>query len=219
MRAERPIELREAPGASKNIGEGGDLSTELVELSDGFRGTKVGRSSLLLTRPDGCLRAVRSACLDPAARPPKVGRDDKRASSDRTFGGGRPHGHQTTLTYLPKWRLIVKTQTDVSTSEADSVADEEELEMSDLRDEEIVFVTESELPLSEDEYRRDAALVQALARQPGPARCSFCGKGMEQVAHMIEGIGACICDECVALCSKIVAEEAAKRASSEVTSD
>jgi hypothetical protein len=40
-------------------------------------------------------------------------------------------------------------------------------------------------------------------------RCSFCGKWQDQVKRLIAGPGAVyICDECVELCSDIVAEEA-----------
>src|SRR5947209_8706795 len=40
-------------------------------------------------------------------------------------------------------------------------------------------------------------------------RCSFCGKGQDEVQRLIAGPGAVyICDECVELCREIVAEEA-----------
>lgn len=40
------------------------------------------------------------------------------------------------------------------------------------------------------------------------ARCSFCGKGQHEVARLIAGPGAVsICNECVALCGEIIAEE------------
>jgi len=39
--------------------------------------------------------------------------------------------------------------------------------------------------------------------------CSFCGRGQEEVQRLIAGPGTvCICDECVGLCSAIIAEEA-----------
>ena len=37
-------------------------------------------------------------------------------------------------------------------------------------------------------------------------RCSFCGKMQEQVKRIIAGPGCYICDECVALCNRIIAE-------------
>lgn len=37
-------------------------------------------------------------------------------------------------------------------------------------------------------------------------RCSFCGKTKEQARLLIAGVEAFICDECVELCGKIVAE-------------
>jgi ATP-dependent Clp protease ATP-binding subunit ClpX len=43
----------------------------------------------------------------------------------------------------------------------------------------------------------------------GAYLCSFCGRGQEEVQRLIAGPGTvCICDECVALCSAIIAEEA-----------
>ena len=37
-------------------------------------------------------------------------------------------------------------------------------------------------------------------------KCSFCGKGQDQVRRIIAGPGVFICDECVALCQEIVQE-------------
>src|SRR3954471_20101596 len=43
----------------------------------------------------------------------------------------------------------------------------------------------------------------------GAYLCSFCGRGQEEVQRLIAGPGTVfICDECVALCSAIIAEEA-----------
>ncbi len=39
------------------------------------------------------------------------------------------------------------------------------------------------------------------------ARCSFCGKGQEEVLRLIAGPGVYICDECVHLCNLILNEE------------
>lgn len=47
-------------------------------------------------------------------------------------------------------------------------------------------------------------------RNPGrdPYACSFCGRGQDEVQRLIAGPGnVFICDECVALCSAIIAEE------------
>jgi ATP-dependent Clp protease ATP-binding subunit ClpX len=46
----------------------------------------------------------------------------------------------------------------------------------------------------------------------GSYLCSFCGRGQEDVQRLIAGPGTiCICNECVALCSAIIAEEAGVR--------
>lgn len=42
----------------------------------------------------------------------------------------------------------------------------------------------------------------------GSYTCSFCGRGQDEVRRLIAGPGTIfICDECVALCSAIIAEE------------
>ena len=38
-------------------------------------------------------------------------------------------------------------------------------------------------------------------------KCSFCGKGQDQVKKLIAGPGVYICDECVGLCNEILDEE------------
>ncbi len=44
-------------------------------------------------------------------------------------------------------------------------------------------------------------------RPTGPLRCSFCGKTQDEVRKLIAGPGVYICDECVALCEEILAED------------
>jgi ATP-dependent Clp protease ATP-binding subunit ClpX len=51
-----------------------------------------------------------------------------------------------------------------------------------------------------------------MAERKGPERsgnlfCSFCGKSQGEVKKLIAGPGAYICNECVALCNDIIAEE------------
>ncbi|MCI1207487.1 MAG: ATP-dependent Clp protease ATP-binding subunit ClpX [Microbacteriaceae bacterium] len=41
-------------------------------------------------------------------------------------------------------------------------------------------------------------------------KCSFCGKSQKQVRKLIAGPGVYICDECIALCNEIIAEELAE---------
>ena len=38
-------------------------------------------------------------------------------------------------------------------------------------------------------------------------RCSFCGKGQEQVRRLVSGPNVYICDECIELCSEIIEDE------------
>lgn len=42
---------------------------------------------------------------------------------------------------------------------------------------------------------------------PQDLKCSFCGKGQEQVQRLIAGPEVFICDECVSLCNEIIAQE------------
>ena len=44
-------------------------------------------------------------------------------------------------------------------------------------------------------------------RQPRVARCSFCDKTQDQVRRIIAGNGVYICDECIALCQEIIADD------------
>lgn len=41
--------------------------------------------------------------------------------------------------------------------------------------------------------------------------CSFCGKERQQVKYLVQGPSVFICDECVALCQKIIDEQLAKK--------
>lgn len=38
-------------------------------------------------------------------------------------------------------------------------------------------------------------------------RCSFCGKSEDKVKKLVAGPGVFICDQCVALCNQIIADE------------
>jgi hypothetical protein len=50
--------------------------------------------------------------------------------------------------------------------------------------------------------------VDAMEGKRRPYHCSFCGKNQEQVHRLIAGPGGVyICDECIALCNEIIAEE------------
>jgi hypothetical protein len=53
---------------------------------------------------------------------------------------------------------------------------------------------------------RDALVASAPSDQ-GSLRCSFCGQGHEEVQKLIAGPGMYICDQCVDLCNKIIADE------------
>ena len=47
-----------------------------------------------------------------------------------------------------------------------------------------------------------------MAKIPGEIKCSFCNKTQDQVKKLIAGpAGVYICDECVEICSDIIAEE------------
>jgi ATP-dependent Clp protease ATP-binding subunit ClpX len=43
--------------------------------------------------------------------------------------------------------------------------------------------------------------------QTTPLKCSFCGKGQDEVKKLIAGPSVFICNECVDLCNEIIAEE------------
>jgi ATP-dependent Clp protease ATP-binding subunit ClpX len=44
-------------------------------------------------------------------------------------------------------------------------------------------------------------------------KCSFCGKGQQQVKKLVAGPGVYICDECIELCNEIIVEESLDKSS------
>ena len=50
----------------------------------------------------------------------------------------------------------------------------------------------------------------------GNLQCSFCGKGQRDVRKLIAGPTVYICDECIALCNDIIAEEWEEEKSREI---
>ena len=42
---------------------------------------------------------------------------------------------------------------------------------------------------------------------PHPIRCSFCGRGQDEVARLVSGPSVYICSECVKLCNDILEGE------------
>jgi ATP-dependent protease Clp ATPase subunit len=38
-------------------------------------------------------------------------------------------------------------------------------------------------------------------------RCSFCGKGQDQVRKLVAGPGVYICDQCIDLCQEVLEED------------
>ncbi|WP_291494475.1 ATP-dependent Clp protease ATP-binding subunit ClpX [Desulfurella sp.] len=49
-----------------------------------------------------------------------------------------------------------------------------------------------------------------MAKPKEPLRCSFCGRSQDEVKKLIAGPGVYICDECIALCNNILAEDIRK---------
>ena len=43
-----------------------------------------------------------------------------------------------------------------------------------------------------------------------PLRCSFCGKGHDDVRKLIASPTASICDECIKLCAELIADDATR---------
>jgi len=50
-------------------------------------------------------------------------------------------------------------------------------------------------------------MVKDLIEDPQSLNCSFCGKNQKEVKKLIAGPTVYICDECIALCNDIIAEE------------
>jgi hypothetical protein len=51
------------------------------------------------------------------------------------------------------------------------------------------------------------AQIPEFAEAPQPSSCCFCGKEQHEVKKLVAGLSVFICDECVELCSGIIAEE------------
>ena len=47
---------------------------------------------------------------------------------------------------------------------------------------------------------------------PHPIRCSFCGRGQDEVARLVSGPSVYICSECVKLCNDILEGETEREA-------
>jgi ClpX C4-type zinc finger protein len=52
--------------------------------------------------------------------------------------------------------------------------------------------------------------TRASRGAPPAMRCSFCGKSSDAVEKLVAGPGVYICNECVGLCTQILADEGAR---------
>ncbi len=57
--------------------------------------------------------------------------------------------------------------------------------------------------MSENNEKTEIKTTEAPAQV-----CSFCGKGVVEVKKLVSGRNVCICDECIALCNDIMADDA-----------
>jgi hypothetical protein len=62
------------------------------------------------------------------------------------------------------------------------------------------------------------AVSQLQANLQANIACSFCRKPPEAVARLVAGPGVFICDECVALCTELIAARPQETSQDEVTS-
>lgn len=46
-----------------------------------------------------------------------------------------------------------------------------------------------------------------MAKDKDTMRCSFCGRTSEEVRKLVAGPNVYICDECVEVCERIIADE------------
>jgi len=75
------------------------------------------------------------------------------------------------------------------------------------------FTTESEALAAQQRHLANGVSVTMKSPAPAgtvvPTRCSFCGKDRSAVRGLVAGptgAGVAICDQCVALCSEILAD-------------
>jgi ribosomal protein L37AE/L43A len=59
-------------------------------------------------------------------------------------------------------------------------------------------------------YHSEEASMSKSGRQERRryTRCSFCGKGQDQVKKLVAGPGVYICNSCIELCNEVLAEDA-----------
>jgi transposase-like protein len=51
---------------------------------------------------------------------------------------------------------------------------------------------------------RKLAVIARLLRMQSRLRCSFCGKGADQVGRLVAGPSVYICDECIKTCVAVL---------------
>ena len=51
--------------------------------------------------------------------------------------------------------------------------------------------------------------MKKKSNSPHAIKCSFCGRGQDEVAKLVSGPSVYICNECIRLCSDILEEEMA----------
>ena len=51
--------------------------------------------------------------------------------------------------------------------------------------------------------------MKKKSQSPRPIKCSFCGRGQDEVAKLVSGPSVYICNECIRLCMDILEEEMA----------
>jgi ribosomal protein L37AE/L43A len=59
--------------------------------------------------------------------------------------------------------------------------------------------------LDPDRRVEEELMSKAVGRDRRYYRCSFCGKGPDQVERLVAGPGVYICDKCIELCNEVLA--------------
>jgi hypothetical protein len=89
-------------------------------------------------------------------------------------------------------------------SEVGAVLEEHQVRLATLAD----LVAGAVAARRDPVYRSEEGLMTAPSREDRRRyiRCSFCGKGPDQVRKLVAGPGVYICDKCIELCNEVLAD-------------
>jgi hypothetical protein len=177
---------------------------------------------LTVTEPDGTTRIVEGTTLVPSTDTPDFGVKERLVSVPGT--GPR----QTVTTFAPAMTRprtypgelpFVADATIYATEHPDGDQPPSARYLIERDPESVIeIVVRQSIDTGWNSHLQEATMRFAIRKRPSKdrperiskIRCSFCGKSRDAVEKLISGPGVYICDECIALCNRILAEESSK---------